>query len=134
METVTHIGPAFTDDRGEITNIFEGTIEHIAIITSKKGTVRANHYHKHIHQYIYLVSGLAETHCCEVNKPENKSMLLVKPGDLINTPPMIAHAQVFLEDSVFIALSTQKRHNGKYEEDTTAFKVVEGYINPELVK
>ena len=135
METVEHIGPAFIDDRGAITNIFEGEMEHIAIITSKKGSVRANHYHKTLHQHIYLVSGLAETHCCDINHPENKQILMVKPGDLIDTPPMIAHAQKFLEDSVFIAISTKKRHHGKYEEDTTAFPVIEGaYINQQLVK
>lgn len=134
MEKVTHIGASFMDERGVITNIFEGTIEHVAIITSKKGTVRANHYHKNLHQYIYLVSGALETHCCEVNDPSKRQMHLVKPGDLIDTPPMLAHAQKFTEDSVFIALSTRKRHDGKYEEDTTAFQVIEGYINPELVK
>ena len=134
METVKHIETAFIDERGTIINIFEGKIEHIAIITSKKGTVRANHYHKNIHQYIYLVSGLLETYCCNINNPEKKYMQLVRAGDLIDTPPMIAHAQKFLEDSLFIALSTKKRHDGKYEEDTTAFKVIEGYINPELIK
>ena len=134
MESVKHIDPAFIDERGGITNIFEGNIEHIAIITSKKGTVRANHFHKNLHQYIYLVSGELESHCCEVSNPDNKQSILVKPGDLIDTPPMIAHAQRFTEDSVFIALSTQKRLEGKYEDDTTAFQVIDGYLNPDLVK
>ncbi|MBL7892788.1 MAG: WxcM-like domain-containing protein [Bacteroidia bacterium] len=135
METLKHIGPAFIDDRGAITNVFEGTIEHIALISSKKGTVRANHFHKNIHQYIYLVSGAYEAHCCEVNNPGRKQVLKVLPGDIVDTPPMIAHAQKFTEDSVFIALSTRKRSEGKYEEDTTAFPVIEGgYINQQLVK
>lgn len=134
MEKVTHIGPAFVDERGQITNIFEGDMQHIALITSKAGSVRANHYHKKIHQYIYLVSGEFESHCCDLSNPEKKQMLIVKPGDIVDTPAMIAHAQRFTKDSVFIALSTAKRHEGKYEEDTTAYKVIEGYINPELVK
>lgn len=134
METVIHIDASFIDDRGEITNIFEGTIEHVALITSKKGTVRANHYHKHIHQYIYLISGELESHCCDIKSTEKKQMIIVKPGDLINTPPLIAHAQKFTQDSVFLALSTQKRLKGKYEEDTIAFSVIEGYINPDLSK
>ncbi|MFH2142214.1 MAG: cupin domain-containing protein [Bacteroidota bacterium] len=134
METVKHIDTSFIDERGEITNVFEGEIEHIAYITSKKGTVRANHYHKNIYQYIYLISGELETHCCNINYPEKKLVQIVKPGDLIDTPPLIAHAQLFLKDSVFIALSTKKRLDGKYENDTIAFQVIEGYINPELKK
>jgi quercetin dioxygenase-like cupin family protein len=135
MEKVHHIGPAFVDDRGAITNIFEGNIEHIAYITSKKGSVRANHYHKNIHQYIYLISGALETHCCPVSDPQKKQVIKVIPGDLIDTPPLVAHAQKFTEDSVFLALSTRKRHEGKYEEDTIAFEVIPGgYLNPELMK
>ena len=134
METVKHIAPSFIDNRGGITNIFEGAIEHMALITSKKGTVRANHYHKNIHQYIYLISGELESYCCDIENPEKKQKLIVKPGDLINTPPLIAHAQKFTKDSVFLALSTRKRLRGKYEEDTIAFSVIEGYMNPDLAK
>ena len=134
METLKHIDPAVVDARGAITNIFEGRIEHIALITSKKGSVRANHYHKEDHQYIYLVSGAYESHCCDVHRPEKKQILKVRPGDIVYTPPLTAHAQRFTEDSVFLALSTRQREHGKYEDDTIAFKVVEGYINPELAK
>ena len=132
METLRHIDPAVVDARGAITNLFEGRVEHIALITSKKGSVRANHYHKEDHQYIYLVSGTYESHCCDVRNPAKKQVLKVRPGDIVYTPPLIAHAQRFIEDSVFLALSTRKREHGKYEEDTVAFSVIEGYLNPQL--
>ena len=133
MESIKHIGVAFKDDRGEIYNLFEGRLEHVAMITSRAGTVRANHYHKEDHQYIYLVSGAYESHCCPVNEPENKQVLQVKPGDIVETPAMIAHAQYFTEDSVFLAFTTRQREEGKYEEDTIAFPVIEGgYLNKNL--
>ena len=132
METLKHIDPAVVDARGAITNIFEGRIEHIALITSKKGSVRANHYHKEDHQYIYLLSGSYESHCCDVRRPEKRQVLKVKPGDIVYTPPYIAHAQKFTEDSIFLALSTRQREQGKYESDTIAFPVIEGYLNPQL--
>ena len=132
METLKHIDPAVVDPRGAITNIFEGRIEHIALITSKKGSVRANHYHREDHQYIYLLSGAYESHSCGVNDPEKKQVLKVRPGDIVYTPPLTAHAQRFTEDSVFLALSTRQRERGKYEEDTVAFPVIEGYLNPQL--
>ena len=132
METLKHLNPAVIDPRGAITNLFEGNIEHIAPITSKKGSVRANHYHKEDHQYIYLVSGAYESHCCDIRSPQKKQVLQVKPGGLVYTPPFIAHAQKFTEDSVFLALSTRQREQGKYENDTIAFQVIEGYLNPQL--
>ncbi len=132
LETVKHIKPAFVDARGEIINVFEGTTGHVAYITSRKGSVRANHYHKKDIQYMYLVSGAYESHCCPVDDPSKKQVLKVMAGDIVYTPPMVAHAQKFTEDSVFLSLTTRMREEGKYEEDTIAFPVIEGYINKEL--
>ena len=132
METLTHIPAAISDARGLITNVFEGRVEHVALITSKKGSVRGNHYHKQDHQYIYLVSGAFESHSVDVQNPGKKHVLNVKAGGLVNTPPMTAHAQKFTEDSVFLALSTRQREQGRYETDTIAYQVIEGYLNPSL--
>lgn len=132
METLRQIDPAVVDERGAITNLFEGRIEHVALITSKKGSIRANHYHKEDHQYMYLVSGAYESHSCDVRNPEKKQVLQVRPGDIVDTPPLTAHAQKFTEDSVFLAFSTRQREQGKYETDTLAFPVIEGYLNPKL--
>jgi len=107
---------------------------HVALITSKKGTVRANHYHKKDLQYIYLLSGAYESHCVDIKNPSKRQVLYAKPGDIIETPPMIAHAQKFTEDSVFLALTTCEREAGKYESDTIAYEVIKGYLNPELQK
>lgn len=135
LETIQHIDPAFVDARGEIHNLFEGTLGHVAMITSKKGTVRANHYHKKDLQYIYLISGAYEAHSCPVDDPSNKQVLQVKPGDIVKTPPLVAHAQKFTEDSVFLAFTTLQREDGKYEEDTLAFPVIEGaYLNKNLTQ
>ena len=132
MEKKWHIDPAVTDWRGEITNLFEGRIEHIALITSKKGTVRANHYHKLDHQYIYLLSGAFESHSVDTRDTKKRQVLEIEAGDIVETPALIAHAQKFTEDSVFLALTTCQRESGKYEEDTIAYQVIEGYLNPAL--
>jgi len=134
MESIRHIDPAVIDARGEITNLFEGPLGHVALVTSKKGSVRANHYHKKDHQYMYLLSGAYKTHSCDVHHPEKRQVLEVRPGDMVDTPPLIAHAQEFTEDSVFLAFTTRQREEGKYEEDTIAYQVIEGYLNPALKK
>lgn len=133
MEKKWHINPAVVDARGAITNLFEGRIEHIALITSKKGTVRANHYHKKDHQFIYLISGAFESHSVDIHDTSKRQVLEIKPGDIVESPALIAHAQKFTEDSVFLALTTLQREEGKYEEDTIAYPVIEGaYLNPKL--
>lgn len=134
METIRHIKPAFTDARGEIINVFEGHTGHVALISSKKGSVRANHYHKEDAQHMYLISGSYESHSVDVRDTKKRQILKAKAGDIISTPPYIAHAQKFTEDSVFISLTTREREEGKYENDTIAYQVIEGYLNPELKK
>ena len=132
METIKQVSSAYHDERGDIFNLFEGRIEHIALVTSKEGSVRGNHYHKEDHQYIYLISGEFESHSCDIRNPSKKQVLKAKSGDLIDTPPSIAHAQKFTKDSVFLALTTCQRESGKYEQDTIAYQVIDGYLNPEL--
>ena len=135
LETVKRIKSAWSDDRGDIFNMFEGPIHHIAHITCAPGSVRANHYHKTLHQYMYCISGEFESWSCDVDNPEEKKMIVVKPGQIVDTPAMVAHAQRFTKESVVIALSTIERSEGQYEDDTYSFEVIEGaYINPDLKK
>ncbi|MBI2142210.1 cupin domain-containing protein [Candidatus Woesearchaeota archaeon] len=124
-EKVIKIRPAFADERGEIKNVLEEPISHVAVITSKKGAVRGNHYHPKQIQYVYLVSGKYESVSKDAGKQGAKEeKIMVEPGCLVVTPPMIAHAMRFLEDSVFLNLTTGGRDNDKFEEHTKKFKLV----------
>ena len=67
-EIIKKIEPAFEDERGKISNILEEPITHIAIITSKKGAIRANHYHPDQVQYEYLISGKYESYSKDLKK------------------------------------------------------------------
>ncbi len=125
LETVKKIKPAFSDERGDISNILEEPISHVAIITSKAGAIRANHYHPEQIQYVYLVSGKYESVSMDIEKGDGKKeLIIVEPGDLVITPPMVAHAMRFLEDSVFLNLTTGHRDSDEYKEHTIKFKVI----------
>ena len=125
LETVKRIKPAFTDDRGEIANIVEEPIESVAIITSKSGSIRGNHYHPNQIQYVYLVSGKYERISKDTRKKDGKKeSRIITPGDLVITPPMIAHAMRFLEDSIILNLTTGSRDKKKYQEHTIKFQLV----------
>ena len=48
----------FTDNRGFIVDILYNTnINHVALIKSKKKSIRGNHYHKKTIQYTYVLDG-----------------------------------------------------------------------------
>ena len=43
---IVELEPPHVDERGEIIPLVDAPIQSAVMITSKKGTVRANHYHK----------------------------------------------------------------------------------------
>jgi len=124
-EKVIIIKPAFEDERGSILNILEEPITHVAIITSKNGSIRANHYHPTQIQYEYLISGRYESVTknlkgdnCEIEKR------IIEPGSLVITYPMVAHAMIFLEDSVMLNMTTDHRDARNFSEHTKPYKLV----------
>lgn len=107
----------FEDERGHIIDILEKeNIEYVTLISSKKGAVRGNHYHKESVQYTYVLSGRMKL---VTQMPKGKvETKIIKPGDLALTPPMEKHALVALEDSQFIVLTRGPRGGRNYESDT----------------
>lgn len=117
------------DSRGQIVNILEekkfASIANILVIDSKKGTVRANHYHKKDSHYMYVISGKMRYIVKDMRKKKaRKRSIIVKAGEMVYTPAMIAHAVEFLEDSLFLALATRSRKQKAYESDTVRLKLV----------
>ncbi|MBS3136771.1 cupin domain-containing protein [Candidatus Woesearchaeota archaeon] len=125
-EKIIKIKPAFEDERGTISNILDAPISHVAIITSKKGSVRANHYHPHQIQYEYLVSGEYESYSKDLTKePTETEKTIIAPGDLVITPANIAHAMRFRKDSVMLNITTGSRDPKQYTEHTIPYKLIE---------
>ena len=124
-EIIKNIKPAFEDERGIIANILEEPINHVAIISSKKGSIRANHYHPKQIQYVYLISGEYESVSKNLNDKNAKTeSQIIKPGDLVITPPMIAHAMRFLKESVLLNLTTGNRDSDKFSEHTIKYDLI----------
>ena len=124
-EKAVKIEPAFEDDRGMIANILEEPVSHIAIITSKKGSVRANHYHPEQMQYCYLVSGKYESYSKDLKGNDAKmEKIIVEAGTLVITSPMIAHAMKFTEDSVLLNITTGQRDSGNFAEHTVKYNLI----------
>jgi len=128
MKLFRNITPEYVDERGGITMILDENvpIQSVLWITCKKGSVRANHYHKKDTHYSYMVSGSMEYFEKPVGTADNvkPEMVIVKTGDIVFTPSMHMHAMKFLEDSVFIAFATESRHQADYESDTVRVKLI----------
>ncbi len=125
---VTKIKPEFKDDRGYISRIVdtdEYPLRAVLYITSKKGTVRANHYHKKDAHFVYCLTGKFRYSEKNMKKKNSKiESVILKPGDVVLSKPGIAHAMEFLEDTVFLAFTTEKRTQDLYEDDIKRVKIV----------
>lgn len=120
--------PEFIDERGYITRLIdqdEYPIRAVLYITSKAGSVRANHYHKTDAHYVYCLSGKFKYSEKNMSKPNSKlESVILESGDTVLSRPMFAHAMEFLEDSVFLAFTTEPREQDKYEDDLVRLKLV----------
>tara|TARA_R100000152_G_C6775129_1_gene203340 strand:- start:929 stop:1333 length:405 start_codon:yes stop_codon:yes gene_type:complete len=107
------------DDRGTIVDIFyKSNIEHAAVIKSKKGSIRGNHYHLYTTQHMLITKGSLEYWYKPLNSKEESKVLLMKEGDFVTTPPSEIHALKILEDNEFVVFTTGLRGGKDYEEDT----------------
>lgn len=125
---VKHLKEEFIDERGGITRVIDEdnfVYKVVLRITSKAGSIRSNHYHRHDSHYLYIESGTCEYSEKSASDPKAKiETVLLKPGDLVFTRPGIIHAVKFLEDTVLYALTTEKRNQKQYEEDTVRVTIV----------
>lgn len=124
---VTHVKPEFIDERGYITRLVDDEktkFRAVLYITSKTGTERGNHYHKKDSHYVFCVSGRFKYSEKDMTKPNSSTeSVILKPGDLVLSNPMIAHSMEFLEDTVFLAITTEPREQNQYEGDTVRIKI-----------
>ena len=126
----------YTDARGHIQNLLLRSINSVARITSKKGTVRANHYHKTDWHYAFVESGLIEYH--ESTAPVSDDLALLTqavqtlprtvarfgPGQMFFSGSNIIHAMVFVEDTVFYTFAQNIRSHENHESDVVRFELV----------
>ena len=111
------IPQSFSDERGSIENIADGTLGDVAVITSAAGAMRANHVHKDDWHLSYVVQGLMKYFWKDEVGKEN--FVVVRSGQMVYSPPGTPHKMLFLEASSFIAIAAKNRSSENYESDTT---------------
>ena len=119
------LGKPFTDVRGAIQPLVDEMMKSAVMIESKKGSLRANHYHKTDWHYCYVISGTMEYFHRPTGSTAEPERLLVRVGEMVFTPPMVDHAMKFPEDTVFLTLSRNPRNQLAYESDVVRVEVVD---------
>lgn len=114
---VVSIAPSFSDARGEIIDILRNSvIEYATLITSKRGSIRANHYHENTFQYVYLLEGRMRV---VAQMPgEAVEEVVLNKGDLIVNAPLERHAFEAIDDCAMLVLTHGPRGGEDYEKDT----------------
>ena len=108
----------FEDARGAITDIFVSEPkEHCTIISTNKGGIRGNHYHKVSRQYDFIVKGSFKIYSQNIGDTK-VSEAIVGPNDFLTWEPNEAHEFVALEDSVFVTFVNGLRGGDDFEKDT----------------
>ena len=109
--------PAHLDSRGAIQSLVNFPMKNLSLISSKKGTVRSNHYHMTDWHYMYVLSGSFDYYYRPTGTNVQPEMIKIKAGEMVFTPPMEDHATVFLEDTQLLAMSRNPRDQDAYESD-----------------
>jgi nucleoside-diphosphate-sugar epimerase len=106
----------FVDNRGTISNHeLTEPINLIGMIDSKKGTIRANHYHPQQEQKCLFTKGqIIEIFQDIINPNAPKITQVVNAGQLSIIKPNVAHTMVFTEDTTFLNLVRGERDHENY--------------------
>jgi nucleoside-diphosphate-sugar epimerase len=106
----------FVDSRGKISNHeLTEPINLIGLIDSKKGTIRANHYHPQQEQKCLFTKGqIIEIFQDILNPNSPKITQVVNEGQLSIIKPNVAHTMVFTKDTTFLNLVRGEREHNNY--------------------
>ncbi len=106
----------YVDSRGKISNHeLTEPINLIGLISSKKGTIRANHYHPQQEQKCLFTKGqIIEVFQDIINPGSPKVTQVVNEGQLSIIKPNVAHTMVFTKDTTFLNLVRGEREHDNY--------------------
>ncbi|MDA8764416.1 NAD-dependent epimerase/dehydratase family protein [Candidatus Pelagibacter bacterium] len=116
LEHVRDGNNLFRDNRGVISNHeLTEPINLIGMIDSKKGTIRANHYHPQQEQKCLFTKGqIIEIFQDIINPMAPKITQVVNAGQLSIIKPNVAHTMVFTKDTTFLNLVRGERDHENY--------------------
>ena len=97
----------FKDNRGVISSIMVGgkSWREINMITTKKGVVRGNHFHKETEEFLFLMKGKIQLDIVDAKTNEKFTQFIEKNQGVV-IEPYEYHTITTLEDTTWIAALT----------------------------
>lgn len=110
-------GTVFENENGTIENVLLRPATSFAVIRSKKGAIRANHWHRTDWHYIHVISGA-------IMYFEDEVVDQFLPGETVFTGPATRHAILSMEDGVFVTMSLRVRSHEAHELDVVRQEIL----------
>ena len=110
-------GKVFKDERGYLLKILDKGFSSCIEIFSKKGSIRANHYHKKDEHFCYILKGEILFFYRNRKKGSKLNYKIMKKGDLFFTTYDQDHLAYFIKTTHFLSYSSRKRSKFDYEND-----------------
>ena len=110
-------GKVFRDERGYLLKILDKGFSSCIEIFSKKGSIRANHYHKKDEHVSNILKGEILFFYRDRKKGSKLNYKVMKKGDLFFTTYDQDHLAYFLKTTHFLSYSSRKRSKLDYEND-----------------
>ena len=110
-------GKVFKDERGYLLKILDKGFSSCIEIFSKRGSIRANHYHKKDEHFCYILKGEILFFYRNRKKGSKLNYKVMKKGDLFFTTYDQDHLAYFLKTTHFLSYSSRKRSKLDYEND-----------------
>ena len=123
-EVIVKLPEPFVDERGEIQPLVDLPMKSAVMITSKKGTIRANHYHQTDWHFCTVINGKIKYYYRDHGNTDIPKSVIIEKGKTFFTPPMVEHAMEFLEDTMFLTLGRNSRRQEVYEADVIRTKLI----------
>lgn len=115
--TAVALEAPFVDERGSILPLVDIPMQSCVLIKSKKGTVRANHFHHTDWHFCYVLEGEIEYYERAHGSLDLPVKSLFRTGEMFFTGPMLDHAMVFTADTTFLVWGRNSRTQEVYEAD-----------------
>lgn len=123
-DVLVDLDSPFTDERGSIQPLVDLPMRSAVMITSKKGTVRANHYHQTDWHFCTVIKGRIKYHWRDHGSQRKPNSIIIEESQTFFTPPMVDHAMEFVEDTTFLTLGRNSRKQEVYEADVVRIKLI----------
>jgi len=117
-------GTNFKNKNGIIKNLLFQKLTSVALIDSKAGSVRANHYHLTDWHYAYVLDGYIDYYWRPVKSKSKPQKKRYKKGSMFFTPPLLEHAMFFPVKTSFLTFAKNIREHTKHEKDLVRIELI----------